>query len=241
MRKVTISIVALVVLAALCAVPSVASAEEGGNPTIVPEPTEATPLFFISTSTKPHLELVDPVFKVHFVLECEAGLSEAEFISKRSGKATFKFTGCKSGTSKCTSLGAMNGVIELWNINIHLVAFKNAAAELRLGLVLALPANLRVTCGETSHEWHGSVIGEVDGAGSGKGLLTEKVKTLKLLFHQTEGAQKLTQCELDKEFCFEGETPKKFAIETTVLGSSSQEAWEREDPITLSSEVAFAF
>jgi hypothetical protein len=224
----TIAFAAIVAFAGTT--PAAAPAEEGGNPIILPEPTSTSPLRFTSTT--------EAVVKLENastgLLECTSGTTSGEFTSKRLGVVTMTFKGCAWKGMKCETQGAELGTIIFANAGAHLVAFK-LAETLRLGMVIKLAGSLPVTCW-LGAEFRGSVIALIDGPAS-----SEKTKTLTLLFHKTLSKQELKECELDKEFCFEGATHRKFLLEAFNGLAFVELGLERSDKVTLEKEASFVF
>jgi hypothetical protein len=229
-RSYTWTIAVAAIVAFTCAAPATAAAEEGGNPFILPEPTKTSPLKFASAT--------EAVVKLENagtgLLECTSGTTTGEFTSKRLGVVTMTFKGCEWKGVKCKTLGAESSTIVFANADAHLVSFKLGEA-LRLGMVIKLAGSLPVTCW-LGAEFRGSVIALIDGPAS-----AEKTKTLMLLFHKTLSKQELKECDLDKEFCFEGATHKKFLLETFTGKEFVEMGLERRDKVTLEKEASFVF
>lgn len=224
----TIAFAAIVAFA--CAAPATAPAEEGGNPIILPEPTTTSPLKFTST-TEAVVKLENAATGL---LECTSGTTSGEFTSKRLGVVTMTFKGCAWKSMKCETQGAELGTIVFTNADAHLVAFK-LAETLRLGMVIKLASSLPVTCW-LGAAFRGSVIALIDGP-----VGSEKVKTLTLLFHKTLFKQELKECDLDKEYCLEGATHKKFLLEAFTGSEYIEMGLERRDKVTLEKEASFDF
>jgi hypothetical protein len=221
-----VSCIMLVATLAVLIGSSTASAEEGGNPLILPEPTALSPLRFTSKT------LTKVVFtNGGLTIECKDGTSSGEFTSKRAGTVTISANTCISiAHTSCTSPGATKGTITFSGASIHLVAFK-LSGTLRLGAVIKLPGELLIGCETGSFLWGGSVMGLYEVP------LEILVKTATLAFNTTGEAQELTECDLDKEYCFEGSTHKKFFLQTFSLA----QAMQRKDPVTFEKEAKFMF
>lgn len=222
---------ALVVLASLCAAPSIASAEEGGNPLVLPEPTSLSPLRFTTATTA----TVSIENANTGLLECSSGTSQGEFTSKRLGTITVEFKGCAWKTFKCTSKGSASGVILFSNANLHLVALK-VGGVLRAALVITLPSPVGIEGCWLGAEFRGSLIGLIEGVTSGA-----ETKLFTLLFHRSLAKQELKECDLDKEFCLTGETHKKFLLETFTGSGFVEMGVERHDSVTLEKTAIFDF
>jgi hypothetical protein len=202
-----------------------ASAEEGGKPFILPEPTKTTPLKFTSTSGSVKIEDAGSI-----LLECSSGTTQGEFTSKRSGTITMVFKGCAWKSLTCQNKGAEHGLITFSKAGAHLVTL---SAE-RLGLVVTLPAPVSVECW-LGAEFRGSFIGVV---GVPKEMET---KSATLEFNQAKGAQQVKECELDKEFCLAGGVHKKFSLEAFTGSKFVEMGVQRTDTMTLGSGASFVY
>jgi hypothetical protein len=227
MKPLKVASVILLALALTCLSVTVAAAEEGGNPTILPEPTPTSPLKFTSTAGQISIENAGSL-----LLECSSGTSQGEFTSKRLGTITMVFKGCVWMNLKCQNKGGEAGVISFTKASAHLVALK-VSGVLRLGIVITLPKAIPVECW-LGTEFRGSLLGLVDGS-------LEKTKSLTFLFHRTLAKQELKECELDKEFCLSGGLPKKLLLEALKGSTFVEMGVAREDTVTLGSEATFDF
>jgi hypothetical protein len=215
MRRISLMGLALMAIFAFSAVgASVASAEETGNPEILPVPTAGTPLPIAitpNTGSKPLLETTAGA-----KIECNEVKGEGAFTSRRLGTALLNFTGeCKVETTKCKAEGDVNGTLLLKG-DIHLVdvleTFEGKTEQLRLALeVLPLAVPYVITCGLIKIEVKGSALGLV--------LVNnlEKTKHVDVHFDQVSlGEQFEKECILDKEFCEEKGVKKKFTLEANL-------------------------
>ncbi|HLM85705.1 MAG TPA: hypothetical protein VK272_05900 [Solirubrobacteraceae bacterium] len=200
-----------------------ACAEETGNPLILPEPTEAKPLKFTSTAGSITLNFMS------LGLVCLSGSSSGEFTSKRLGKITMSFSRCeaKNPPISCRSQGDERGVILFIEADLHLVAFK-VGSELRVGVVIKLAKAIKIECTDGTFEWRGSVIAPLSG-------VSGKTKTATFSFSS------IHECELDKEFCFEGSVHRKFKLEWASSSEFMSLSIERADSVTFETEVLFDF
>lgn len=225
MSKVTAVLVAAAALAALCVPPSVASAEEGGNPVILPEPSEASPLRFTSKSVG-KIRLAES----GAIVECESGTSEGKFTSRRLGTISVVFKHCVFQSTTCQNHGGEAGVISFTNADAHLVTF----GSLSLGLVISLAGGVPVECWLGS-EFRGSLIGVMSG-----GLETWKTSAT-LTFEQASGEQFPDECNLDKEFCLSGEAHKVFQLQAIGGLTAKDLGVLRTDEVKFGSEVLFLY
>jgi len=218
----TLNLMLAAMLALSLAASANAFAEEGGNPLLLPEPTERAPLKFTSTAG---------LIKFHFLgatLECLSGNSSGEFTSKRLGIISMSAKRCENKSiGDCHTLGDEKGVILFANADLHLVA-TGSGRSLGAALVVKLPSTLKIECSGGGFEWRGSVLGTLSG-------VSGKTKTAKL------SAASVGECELDKEFCFEGSTHKKFQLEIFNGTEFVSMSMTREDSVTFEKEVLFDY
>lgn len=219
-----------VTLVALLAA-STASAEEGGNPFILPEPTSSSPLRFISKVVETKIAFTN----ANLTIECQAGTSTGEFTSKRAGVITMSATNCVSiAHTLCHTVGAEKGTIKFPAGTIHLVAFKKSGT-LRLGAAISIPSVFSVNCETGTFEWRGSVIGVYE-------IPAETfVKTATWIFGSIGETANQTECDLDKEFCLVGETHKKFRLEVFNGTEFVAQEMKRKELVEFEKEAKFFF
>jgi hypothetical protein len=193
-----------------------ASAE---NPEILPLPTTTAPLRFTSDSvinSKPDIATT----RVMLII-CTQARNTGEFTSSDSGTITIDLENCTLGTTKCKTGVDAAGVILMDKESLQFVTFK-AGMSLELGIVITLPAAVKITCGIVTVEARGSVMGKMDNI---KGL--EKTKNALALFHEKPGEQELTECERLEVFC----KGKTFKLEADFGGGFELTGLEFEDNI----------
>jgi hypothetical protein len=225
------SLIALTVALSALVSASAAMAEEGGNPLILPEPTAGSPLRFTSLAVKSATVFTNG----GLTIECQSGTSTGEFTSKRAGVISMSAKNCISiAHTSCKTTGAEAGTITFSGATIHLVAFQKSTT-LRLGAVVKLPSSLIVNCTTGSFEWRGSVLGVYEIP------LETLTKSATWIFGTIGETKKQTECDLDKEFCFTGETHKKFLLELNAVSLWVENEMKREDSVTFEKEAKFFF
>jgi hypothetical protein len=212
MRRIRLLGLALLTFMALGVIgASVASAEELGNPEILPVPTVGEPLNITSIEGKePFLETTKGS-----KISCKEVKGSGSFTSRRLGVGTLHFTGkCESKGIECLSEGDVAGTILLPTVDWHLVDLLENNV-LTLGLeILPLPQPFLILCGVLHISVTGSALGLV--------LLKDLQKSKHFEVHfdrellnkaPVPGEQFEKECILDKEFCEPGGKPKKFLLE----------------------------
>jgi streptogrisin C len=197
---------------------------------LLPTPTEASPTTFTSEGGKVVLEA-----KAKSKIECAKVTNKGEFTSARLGVISIDFKECTSNKAKCNTAGDESGVVLVPSADIHLVAFKKGE-ELALGAVIKLKENLKVTCGIVKVEAKGAAVSLIDGVKT-----LAKTKTAELLFHQKEGTQEFTACEIDTEFCESEGKPVQFKLEANFGTGFEQAGLSMEDKVTFTKEVEIHF
>lgn len=240
MQRLRLMGLALMAIFALGAIASTAAlAEEGGNPSILPTPTEKEPATFTSETVKTSTLETTKKLKI----ECTKATNKGEFTSNRKGKVEVDFTGCKSEEKKvavaCNTEGDANETILLAKANTGLLLVDVLLeSKLRLGIVFKLEKEIIIKCNLLKDEVKGSVIGEFDFE---KEPTTEekliKTKHYKVLFHQTNGEQALTTCDLAKEDC----NGKTFKLEADLSGVGLFELAGEEAEVLILSEKEYEF
>jgi hypothetical protein len=206
MRKAVLLSLALLTFMALGVIgASVASAEELGNPEILPVPTVGEPLNITGIEGK------EPAFETTKAskIKCGEVKGSGSFTSRRLGVGTLHFTGkCESKGIECLSEGDAAGTYLMPKVDWHLVDLLENNA-LTLGLeILPLPQPFLILCGVLHLSLTGSALGLV----LVKDL--QKTKHFEVHFGQTTAGEQIEQeCILDKEFCEPGGKPKKFLLE----------------------------
>jgi hypothetical protein len=198
---------------------SAASAEETGNPEILPIPTAVSPLAFAISSVAGSEPLL--VSTADLKILCEEVKGEGSFTSRRLGTAVLNFgKNCLDNGTKCKAEADVNGTI-LMKANVHFVDVLPVVDELRLGLKVAPTTTpFVITCGLVKIEVIGSAIGLV----SGKSL--EKSKHFEVQFAQSSlGEQALKTCDLDKEVCEAEGKSKLFLTEENSGKGFELAAW----------------
>ncbi|HUA74112.1 MAG TPA: hypothetical protein VL988_05070 [Solirubrobacteraceae bacterium] len=200
-----------------------AAAEEGGNPLIITE----FPVTFTSES-----ETIAPAFETTggTKVSCTSYTATGEFTSGRLGTSSVHFKGCTSSGVKCKSSGAAEGEISTTG-DVHLVARRDANNILRLYLhILPLTGKVNVltfACGVLTVEIKGGFLGELEPEGKieekAEGTLLVLTKHVFSLWKGEKGKQNILECEVDKEFCFEGEKHKVFSLEAN-FGKGAEKA-----------------
>lgn len=210
---------------------SAAKAEESGNPYILPEPTSSSPLRFVSKVIETKIDFTN----ANLTILCQAGTSTGEFTSKRAGAISMSATNCISiAHTSCTTIGAEKGTIMFPAGTIHLVAFKKSGT-LRLGAAIKLPSSFSVNCETGTFEWRGSVIGVYE-------IPVETlIKTATWIFGTIGETANQTECDLDKEFCLEGEAHKKFQLEVNAGTLWVSQEMKRKESVTFEKEAKFYF
>lgn len=224
---------ALIAISLLGAVASsIAPAEEGGAPSVLPEPTEKNPVRYNIVSNL-------STFRVGMTpVVCLKDKGTGQINNNRLGTEVVDYEGCKTGTLSCNTPGDAVGVI-LMNYDTHLTATLLPNKELVLEEVSKLPEAVAATCGVTKDKIRGADIGLLKGP---KTLVKTKSANLSLQTEKEGKTQVLKECELDKEFCFEGGVHKKFLLESSVGESEFEEAAEEgEEEITFEKEIEFHF
>jgi hypothetical protein len=195
-----------------------ALAEEGGNPLIL----ATFPLTFESELEAGKSLTFETTSGVKIV--CEKATSKGEFTSGRLGTITMRLKKCNTAGLSCQTAGAEAGEIVLTNADIHLV-------DVRINNVLTLALQILPLAGGKNvliilcpsigltEEVKGSVISQLEPEGKVEeqkgGTLLVLTKHVFSLWKQEKGKQALTECELDKEFCLEGEKHKVFKLEAS--------------------------
>jgi hypothetical protein len=230
----------IAVLALGATVASSATAEESGNPTILPS---MFPITFTAKNTAGSKPEVQTTGKNNIV--CGTSIAKGEFVSQRLGKVKITFAECTANGNKCSE-------IELEG-KVHLVDVL-PTATLDLGLWIELKSvgekeDVKVKCGLLTIVLLGAFIGVFDNI---KGELLkdlEKGKEFIVLWKNEEvggkpviGEQQIKTCDLTKEFCFEKEVAKKFLLTAEFKkGTEELAALVMDFVITFTKEVEFHF
>jgi len=183
----------------------IAATTASANPTILPEPTEKTPLNFTSTGGAGTLTQENKTTKEKHEIKCEKVKNKGAFTSAEKAKdVEIDFEGCtelKTG-SKCKSVepNDTNGTI-LVLADITLVDIL-PKSELTLGALLELLSNtlkvepIKITCGVGNVQVEGSVIGLVEGIKK-----DTKTKTGTLQLREVAEKQEFKECDLLEAVC----------------------------------------
>jgi hypothetical protein len=165
-------------------------------------------------------------------IPCNAGTKSGEFTGTTDlGPVTITFTGCKSGTTKCKSLGAAAEEVTFKG-EAHLVTVL-LAGVLGLGLLVLLPAALlHVECGILNILILGSVIGEATGLKT-----NTKVKAVTFNFARTGVTQAEKTCDEPVKLCEKA----KFELKTEFGKGEEESAEEAKDIVIVEKGEAVEF
>jgi hypothetical protein len=221
------------VLVALIAVLALGAVAASGASAALPEfVTSAFPLAYSGSSGGVTLQTTESHEKGLLTIHCTASQNRGEISEahkfKNFGKVTITYTGCKVGTTACTSTGAAAGEIVTKALKAQLVYTNKAAKE--VGLLYkpeAAGAVAEYTCG--------AIVGKVKLTGGvisklAAGQLGKSKVSFEWDYRQKGGIQEPTEYE-------EGATKVSAFLTSGFLGLSEQTGEEATETMTFSSAV----
>ena len=159
-----------------------ATSASAGEPKILPEPTEASPLSGTGTAGKLLFETASGT-----KLECEKATGKGEFTGANDGRGEASVTGCKSTGFSCNSPGAKSGEIILKDEIHYWAGF--LGKELIAVSVALITKNLVIECTAlVKMEKRGCTAGQVPPSS-----LNKKIKSVSATLKQTKGKQEITE------------------------------------------------